>query len=124
MPYLNLGPRKVVGSADQTGNNLGNWTVVFDPGVQSVNVPYFEVYKMLINGAPNSTFDVFIGANQWELNQRGDINTWNGAQQLTPGTQLYFYWSDPVTDDNPPTVIIWLRYDTGIPQNQVGYNPR
>jgi hypothetical protein len=118
--YLNLGPRKLTGLLDQTGNNPGNWTVRFDQAVFP-DVPYFEVYKMLINGAPNSTFDMFIGAAQWEQNQRGDINTWNGVQQLTPGTELYFYWSDSTADDNPPTVTLWLRYDTSIPQNQVGY---
>lgn len=118
--YLYLGPRKITGIPDQTGNNAGNWTVTFDQSVWP-DVPYFEIYKMLINGAPNSTFDVFIGAAQWEMNQRGDTNVWNGAQQLTPGTELKYYWSDPISDNNPPVVILWLRYDTSIPQNQVGY---
>lgn len=87
------------------------------------DVPYFEIYKVLISGAPNSSFNVFIGANQWEINIRGDNNVWNGAQVIAAKQEIYFYWSDPVTDNNPPTVILWLRYDTDIPQNQVGYRP-
>jgi len=118
MSYLNLGARTLTGSADTTGQNPGNWTIVFDSKAFNVATPYFEVYKILVSGAPNSTFDIFIGANQWEANQRGDVNIWNGSQQLDPGTELRFFWSDADTDNNPPTVTMWLRFDTGIPQNQ------
>jgi hypothetical protein len=118
--YLPLGSRSITGTADQTGNNAGNWTIVFN-AAEFPDVPYFEIYKIIVTGAPNSTFDVFIGANQWEANQRGDNNVWNGAQQITSKQEVYFYWSDPVSDGNPPMVLMWLRYDTSIPQNQVGY---
>jgi hypothetical protein len=119
MSYLNMGSRSLTGELDQTGQNPGNWSVVFDAKAFNVGTPYFEVYKIIVSGAPNSTFDVYIGANQWEVNQRGDTNVWNGVQQLTPGTELRFFWSDSATDGNPPMVALWLRYDTGIPQNQV-----
>jgi hypothetical protein len=117
MGYINAGSRTAVGVADQTGNNSGNWTVTFDAAVFNVGLPYFEIYKILVSGAPNSTFNTYIGANQWESAQRGDNNVWNGAQQISDSMEVYFYWSDPITDSDPPTVTLWLRYDTSVKVN-------
>lgn len=112
------GPIK--GLADQTGFNPGNWTVIFDPLILNSNVPLFEVCHIVINGAPGSSFGVFVDLAQWDTNQNGFANSWDPAVPLPlkPGQYLYFYWSDPVSDAMPPTVTVWLRYDQDIIVNQ------
>ena len=119
--YVPLGSRVLTGKADQTGNNKGNWTVVFDPPSLNVNVPYFEVCHIVIMGAAGSSFSVAIDLNQWDTNQNGFLNSWDPAvpMPLRPGQYLYFYWSDPSTDGTPPTVTIWLRYDQDIKANLI-----
>jgi hypothetical protein len=106
-------------AADSTGNNPGKWTVTFDPKTLNVTVPYFECYKIVVTGAKGSTFTTFVDLAQWDAPQRGDTNVWDPQQPipLTPGTYLYFYWSDQATDGFPPTVTLWLRYDQDIVAN-------
>lgn len=113
MPYQELGIRKGVGEADTTGNNKGNWTVTFDASDLNTSLAYFEVYHVVISGAPNSTMTWFVDNKQWEVTAAGDINSWDPNQPLLliPGQTMYFYWSDPVTDGIPPTVTLWLRFD-------------
>lgn len=120
MSYVELGPRTQVGAADTTGNNKGNWTVVFAPEDLNVNIPYFEVYKVIIHGAAGSTMNWYIDNNIWETTVAADDNAWDPAQPLLllPGKYMYFYWSDPTTDNTPPTVTIWMRYDPSIDANQ------
>lgn len=117
--YVGLGARTQTGVADQTGNNPGNWTVTFDPVTIDVSIPIFEVYKIVIHGAPYSTFNVFLGVNQWDTAIRGDLSSWDPSEPLimNPGQYLYFYWSDPVSDNTPPQVVIWMRYDATNIQN-------
>lgn len=119
--YVPLGSRKFTGVADLTGNNGGNWTVSFTPDQLSVNVPYFEVCHIVVNGAAGSSFLVFIDLQQWDSNQNGFNNSWDPAvpMPLRPGNTLYFYYSDPVSDNTPPTVTIWLRYDQDITANRL-----
>lgn len=120
MSYVELGSRTAKGVADTTGNNTGKWTVTFTPVELSVNIPYFEVYKVIIHGAANSTMNWFVDNNQWETTVAADDNAWDPAQPLLmmPGKNMYFYWSDPTTDNTPPTVTIWMRYDPSIDANQ------
>lgn len=117
--FVPLGSRKVTGIADLTGNNTGKWTVVFDPQTINVNVPFFEIAHIVINGAAGSTFSVFIDAQQWDTNQNGYQNSWDPSVPLPvrPGQYVYFYWSDPDTDGTPPIVTIWMRYDQDIGVN-------
>ena len=121
MPYIELGTRKGVGAKDTTGNNKGNWTVVFDSSDLAINTAYYEVYHVVIFGAPNSTMDWFVDNKQWETTVAADVNSWDPHQPLLliPGQSLYFYWSDPVTDNNPPTVTLWLRYDPEVQPTNV-----
>ena len=120
MSYIELGTRRKTGTPDMTGNNTGNWTVSFLPEDIHSRVPYFEVYKVVISGAPGSTMNWYVDTKIWETTVAADVNAWDPAQALLmiPGRNLYFYWSNPSTDGNPPTVTIWMRYDPGIEANQ------
>jgi hypothetical protein len=114
MSYVTLGARgPVTGLADMTGLNSGNWTVAFTPAILNVNVPQFEVYKMIVAGAPNTTFRVYIDGQQWDVGIYGTQNSWDPVQPLIvrPGQYLYFMYSDAISDANPPVVTVWLRYD-------------
>lgn len=118
---MSLGSRgPIKGAADLTGNNPGNWTVVLDPDVLNCNMPYFEVCHIVIAGAPASSFKISIDLQQWDANLNGQSNSWDPsvALPLKPGQTLYFYWSDPTTDNNPPIVTVWMRYDQDIIANQ------
>lgn len=118
--YVSLGPRgSVQGAADNTGFNTGNWTVVFDPAAMNCNVPYFEVCHIVLQGAAGSTFSVFVDVQQWDTNQNGYKNSWDPAVPIPikPGQYLYFYWSDAIADNTPPSVTVWLRYDQDIRAN-------
>lgn len=119
--FVSLGARgPVVGLADTTGFNPGNWTVIFDPNTMNCQVPLFEVCHMVVNGAPGSAFSVFVDLMQWDTNQNGNQNSWDPSVPLPmkPGQYLYFYYNDPITDNTPPKVSIWLRYDQDIIVNQ------
>jgi hypothetical protein len=113
--YITLGSRgPIIGQADTTGLNPGNWTVAFTTDEINVNVPYFEVYKMVVEGAANTTFDVYVDFHQWDTAIYGTKNSWDPMQPLImrPGESLYFLYSNPVVSGNAPVVkSIWLRYD-------------
>lgn len=118
--YVTLGSRQLTGVADTTGNNSGNWTVSFTPDIINVNVPYFEIWHIVVNGAAGSSFNSYIDAHQFDTNQVGFQNSWDPAQPILmrPGETLYFYYSDPITDNTPPSITIWLRFDFELPVNQ------
>lgn len=116
MGYIGLGSRATYGAADATGNNHGNWTVSFTPDIINVNVPHFEVHKIVVHGAAGSTFNVYVDQYEWDTSIQGYLNSWDPVQplQLNPGNTLYFYYSDAITDNIKPKVTIWLRYDTSL----------
>jgi hypothetical protein len=119
--YIALGSRgPVTGVADTTGNNPGNWTATFDQSTIDCNMPYFEVCHIVVNGAPNSAFTVYVGTRQWDTFQLGQSNSWDPTVPipLNPGQILFFYYNDPTTDNHPPIITIWLRYDQDIVANQ------
>lgn len=119
MPYVGLGARKAVGAADTTGNNPGNWTVVFDPNAINVNVGHFELYKLVVKGAAQTaTFDVYVNVNQWDTAVYATHNSWDPVQPLllTPGDSVYFYYSSKSSDGNTPTIWAWFRYDPALQQ--------
>src|SRR5271167_1120991 len=97
--YIPLGPRvasQLQGQVmkDTTGQNTGNWTVIFDPATINCNVPLFEVCHIVLSGAAGSSFKIFIDTFQWDTNQNGFLNSWDPAVPLPlkPGQYLYFYW--------------------------------
>jgi hypothetical protein len=117
MAYNTLGARgPVQGAKDNSGHNSGNWTIAFTPDILTVNVPQFEVYKMVVTGADNTTFNVFVDAWLWDLGVYGTMNAWDPNEPLImrPGQTLYFCYSDAVTDNHPPSATIWLRYDASL----------
>lgn len=120
--YVTLGSRgPMTGKPDTTGLNPGNWTIQFSPNDIDVNVAYFEVYKMIVKGAANTTFQVYVDNHQWDTGIYGAQNSWDPVQPLVmrPGENLYFMYSDPVSDNTPPVCTIWLRYDTDIQMVQI-----
>jgi len=119
--YVDLGSRgPITGTADTTGFNSGNWTVVFDPSVLSCTLAQFEVYKIVVSGAANTTFDVYRENKLWDVGIYGTLNSWDPQQPLLMlfGQTLAFAYSNPATDGNPPIVTIWMRYDSTLAQNK------
>lgn len=115
MTLVTLGSRgPVKGAKDTTNFNPNNWTVAFTPDIINVNVSQFEVYKMVVKGAANTTFNVYVDNFLWDVGIYGTLNSWDPVQPLIlrPGQNLYFAYSDPTSDNTPPTCTIWLRYDT------------
>lgn len=120
MPYVTLGARgPVTGKPDTSGHNPGNWTIAYTPDILNVNTSQFEVYKMIVQGAANTTFNVFVDTWQWDTAIYGTKNSWDPSQPLImrPGQTLYFCYSDATTDNTPPVGTIWLRYDTSVGTN-------
>lgn len=114
---IELGARgPIIGQPDTTSYNAGNWTIALDPSVLNVStqIRYFEVYKMIVHGAPGTVFDVRVDFNIWDTAIYGAQNSWDPIQPLRmqTGQSLYFLYSDPVSDLNPPIVTVWLRYNT------------
>lgn len=117
MSYKSLGSRgPITGVADTTGNNTGNWTISFTPDILTVSVGQYECYKIVIRGAAGSSFTVYVENKQWDVAVYGTANAWDPVQPLllNPGQTVYFYYSDPVSDQTPPVATIWLRYDPEI----------
>jgi hypothetical protein len=117
MPYVTLGARgPVTGKLDTSGHNPGNWTAAFTPDILTINTSQFEVYKIVLAGANNTTFNVFVDTWQWDTGIYGTLNSWDPSQPLImrPGQTLYFCYSDAVADNTPPVVTIWLRYDPNV----------
>lgn len=114
MAYVTLGARAAKGAADTTGNNAGNWTVVFDPGLINVNEPLFECYKLVVTGAANTaTFNVYVNAYLWDTAVYATNNSWDPQQPLLmrAGDILYFYYSSGSGDGHQPLITAWFRYD-------------
>jgi hypothetical protein len=114
---ITLGSRgPVTGAKDFTGMNPGNWTIAFTPNILSVNVPQFQIYKMIVKGAVNTTFQVWVDDRQWDVGIYGALNSWDPTQPLVmrPGETLFFMYSDPTTDNTPPVATVWVRYDSEI----------
>jgi hypothetical protein len=117
---MTLGSVVGQGAEDTTGLNDGNWTVVFAPGTPLVvAVPYFECYKWVVAGAAGSTAVIRIDNRDWGLVTDGGSQEWEAGSPmpLQPGQTVYWFWSDPVTDEIAPEVTMWLRYDLELAGN-------
>jgi hypothetical protein len=93
---------------------------VFDPSELNTNMPYVEIYKVIIHGRAGSSMNWYLEQNIWETTLQAADNAWDPQQPLTvrAGQTVFMYWSNPVTDNTPPTVTMWLRYDQDIEANE------
>lgn len=120
---LPIGKRRVVAVADTTGNNVGNWTVMFDPATMSMHWTMYEVYKIVVNVAQSAgivPFTVFIGQGQYEAYQTSVVASWSDPQPMIVdgGETLYFYFTEPTSDGTPPNVTIWCQVDLELAQRK------
>lgn len=94
----------------------------FTPDILSFTLAQAEVYKIVVKGAPATTFDVYRENKLWDVGVYGTLNSWDPQQPLImiPGQTLSFAYSDPVTDNNPPVITVWLRYDATLDKNKYG----
>jgi len=127
--YMTLGTRgPITGAKDiSTGPNAGNYTVTFDQLVWNITTPFFECYRITLDGQPESSFIMYMDQKRWEVQQVGDFNSWEPLvpMLLIPSTVLlYMFDYAPTTIHQPgipdniaPTVTMWLRADMDIPAN-------
>lgn len=90
--------------------NAGKWTATFDPHTIGVSLATFECYRIVIaNGPAGSSFNIFIGTNQWDSVFPGDTNSWdpNVAMPLQQSQTVYFYWN--TGQGTAPNVTMWFR---------------
>lgn len=116
MAYRGLGPRRVTAVKDSTGNNTGNYTTTFDPAMLAIDVPWFELYRGVVEKAtPGATATIYVDGYPTSANIFGSVAEWDPAQPplLSPGSSVFFYWSTPATGLAPVTTL-WFRYDDSI----------
>jgi hypothetical protein len=119
MSYIGLGSRVVTASLDQTGLNTGNYTAAFTPAALNVNVPYFEIYHMVVTSVPvgaQATIDINNKIYGFCYPNIG--SEWNPAQPIlmSPTDEIDFLWNIAATGP-PPMTTIYLRYDPLIDVN-------
>lgn len=120
MSYIGLGPRFLIAASDTTGLNRGNYTNAFTPSVISSNVPYFEIYHMVVENVPvGNSAQIVINGKSFGFTQPFTGSEWDPSQpiSLNPGDEIDFLWNVANTVSQKPQVTIWLRYDPGIPAN-------
>jgi hypothetical protein len=121
VPYVGLGSRRVISAADLTGLNPGNFTAAFTPAVININVPYFEVYKMIVENVPiGFSATCVIDAKKFSFTLPNQGSEWDPAQpmQLIPANELDLLWNIPVANTTVPIVTAWFRFDQSITANQ------
>lgn len=117
MTWQTLGAVTVKATADTTGQNPGNWTASFGPGVLTYTVPQYECYHIVSLGAAlNATFNTYVNTNAWDVAVYAHQTSWDPSQPmiLNPGDVLNFYFSSLATDGFNPTVTAWFRWDPAL----------
>lgn len=114
--YKYLGSRgPIKGKADTTGMNPGNWTIAVTPDLLNFNVPEAFIYKMNVQGALGSSFNISIESKTHDVNVFGNQNSWydggDDSLVLRPTETIYLLYSNPTGDNNPPVAWVFLRYD-------------
>ncbi len=120
MAYIGLGSRYVVATADQTTTNKGNYTTSFTPAVININVPYFELYKMMVENVPiGFAASVVINGKLFSYTMPVTGSEWDPSQPmlLNPSDELDLLWTIPTTNAMAPICTAWFRFDPGISAN-------
>jgi hypothetical protein len=111
--YIGLGSRDSKAALDTTGLNGGNYTNAFTPALISSNVPFLEIYHMVVTNVPaNAQATIFINNKYYGFCFPNVGSEWNPAQPilLNPGDEVDFCWN--ITASGPaPLATIYLRYD-------------
>jgi len=107
-----VGPRTVIASIDNTGNNPTNWTAVFDPAVMAIRWNVYEVYKIIVDIPDNVGFThwvIYIGPYRYEGAAAAKILTWSDFQpmRVDSGESVYFYFD--TSNGSPPTCTMWCQ---------------
>lgn len=121
MPYIGLGSRRVVATADLTGLNPGNWTNAFTPAVTQINVPYFELYKMIAENVPvGFSATCVIDNKKFSFTFPFTGTEWDPSQPMLmiPSNELDLLWNAPTSNPSAPIVTAWFRFDPSITANQ------
>lgn len=114
MSYISLGSRPVTGSLDTTGLNPGNLTCSFGPAIINVNVPYAEIYHMVVNDIPGGAqATIYLNYRFYGFCYPNVGSEWNPSQPiyLNPSDELDFCWNIAT---GSPMVTIYLRYDPAV----------
>lgn len=111
------GPLKAV--PDPTGNNTGNWTILFDPSQVLISWTQYEIYKMVvtINSAAGVVpFQVWNGPHPYSGFQTASNAEWSDYQPMIvdSGETVYFYFQEVSSDNTPPQATIWTQVDLDI----------
>ncbi len=115
MSYVPLGSRTVSAALDTTGLNGGNYSNSFTPAIINVNVPYCEVYHMVVTNVPSGQATIYINNKFYGFCYPNIGSEWNPAQPilLNPSDEIDFCWTI-VASGQAPIVTIYLRYDPAI----------
>lgn len=117
MSYIGLGSRGPYAAiADTTGMNIGNYTNAFTPDIISCNVPYFEIYHMVVTNVPvGARASLLVNNKPFGFTYPLFGSEWNPPQPLlmNPTDELDFLWSIAASGQ-APQVTLWLRYDPDI----------
>lgn len=120
MSYFSLGSRRKVASADTTGRNPGNLTVVFLAQDLNIKISEFELYHVAMTGIPSNTvITVYQGQQLYTVAQLDTIGDWDPAQPmlLAPAQEIYMFFNIAATSTIIPAVTCWFRYDPMIGHN-------
>lgn len=123
--YLPLPPIQVQAALDQSGFNTGNFTTAYTTSILSgLNVPYFELYHMVVEQVPGGASGVLglSPAYTWGFTAPGvgagaEYHLGGAGWILRPSSEFYIWWN-AAASGTPPLVTAWFRYDIDIPANR------
>lgn len=121
MAYVGLGSRLVTAALDQTGLNPGNYTTAFTPAVLNIHVPYYELYKMIVQTVPlGFSATCVIDTKQFSFTLPLSGSEWDPSQPMLmiPSNELDLLWNIPVPNALIPVCTAWFRFDASISANQ------
>lgn len=116
MSYIGIGQRTVNAQIDSTGLNTGNYTNAFTPAILNSNVPFFEIYHIVVANVPvGANAQIVINNKPWGFTYPLQGAEWNPPQPmlLNPTDELDFLWSIAASGQ-APQVTVWMRYDPTI----------